>query len=91
MMTIYKKTVGEGRTLTWDIGEGEGYKNNLKMYKDLKALEEIPSYEEVVDDSILKSCGADDFDTFIKEKVDPVFPQGMDYETWKEKALSIKE
>ena len=61
------------------------------MYKDLKALEEIPSYEEVVDDSILKSCGADDFDTFIKEKVDPVFPQGMDYETWKEKALSIKE
>lgn len=91
MMTIYKKTVGEGRTLTWDIGDGTAYKNNLKMYKDLKALEEIPSYEEVVDDSILKSCGADDFDTFIKEKVDPVFPQGMDYETWKEKALSIKE
>ena len=68
-----------------------GFKSHFVDPKDLNALEEIPSYEEVVDDSILKSCGADDFDTFIKEKVDPVFPQGMDYETWKEKALSIKE
>lgn len=90
MMTIYKKTVSEGRTLKWTI-TGEEYKNNLEMYKELGALEEIPAYEDVVDDSILKSCGAADFDKFIKEEVDTVFPIGMDYDSWKEKALSIEE
>lgn len=88
LMTIYKKTVGEGRTLTWKI-TGEEYKNNLAMYKENKALDEIPKYEEVVNEEILKSCGANDFDTFIKEKVDSVFPEGMSYEEWKVKAMEI--
>ena len=87
-MTIYKKTVGEGRTLTWKI-TGDEYENNLNMYKDNKALEEIPDYDKVVNDKLLKSCGADDFDKFIKEKVDPVFPKGMSYEDWKAKAMEI--
>lgn len=88
LMTIYKKTVGEGRTLTWKI-TGEEYKNNLAMYKEYKAFENIPSYEEVVNDELLKSCGANDFDTFIKDKVDSVFPIGMSYEDWKAKAMEI--
>ena len=88
LMTIYKKTVGEGRTLTWTI-TGEEYKNNLEMYKKYKVFDEIPSYDEVVNDEILKSSGADDFDTFIKEKVDNVVPEGMSYEEWKEKAMEI--
>lgn len=88
LMTIYKKTVGEGRTLTWTI-TGEEYKNNLEMYKEYKALEEIPTYEKVVNDSLLKACGANDFDTFIKEKVDTVFPEDMNYEDWKVKAIKI--
>lgn len=88
LMTIYKKTVGEGRTLTWKI-TGDEYKNNLDMYKDNKALDEIPDYDKVVNDKLLKSCGADDFDKFIKEKVDPVFPKGMSYEDWKAKAMEI--
>ena len=88
MITIYKKTVGEGRTITWKV-TGEEYKNNLQMYKDQSVMETVPSYEEVVDLTYLENCGADDFDTFIKENVDSVFPLGMDYATWKEKALSI--
>lgn len=88
LMTIYKKTVGEGRTLTWKI-TGDEYKNNLALYKEHKALEEIPTYEQVVNDKLLKSCGADDFDKFIKEKVNPVFPEKMNYEDWKAKAMEI--
>lgn len=88
LMTIYKKTVGEGRTLTWTI-TGEEYKNNLAMYEENKALEEVPSYEQVVNEEILKNCGANDFDKFIKEKVDTVFPEGMSYEDWKVKAMEI--
>ncbi|MFA4021527.1 ABC transporter substrate-binding subunit SaoX [Clostridioides difficile] len=86
LRTIYKKTVGEGRTLTWKV-TGEEYKNNLQMYKDLKALDDIPKYEDTIDTSLLDSCGADDFDKFIKEKVNPEFPEGMSYEDWKAKVL----
>ncbi|WP_027702358.1 ABC transporter substrate-binding subunit SaoX [Metaclostridioides mangenotii] len=88
LMTIYKKTVGEGRTLTWKI-TGEEYKNNLKMYKDYNKMDKVPSYDEVVDKSLLDSCGADDFDKFIEEKVDPVFPKGMSYADWKAKAIEL--
>lgn len=90
LTTIYKKTVGEGRTITWKV-TGQEYKNNLEMYKEYNAVEDIPEYDEIVDLSILEKCGADDFDQFIKEKVDPVFPIGMDYETWKEKASSMSK
>ncbi|HBF4558925.1 ABC transporter substrate-binding subunit SaoX [Clostridioides difficile] len=86
LRTIYKKTVGEGRTLTWKV-TGEEYKNNLQMYKDLKALDDIPKYEDTIDTSLLDSCGVDDFDKFIKEKVNPEFPEGMSYEDWKAKVL----
>lgn len=48
------------------------------MYKDNKALDEIPDYDKVINDKLLKSCGADDFYKFIKEKVDTVFPKCMD-------------
>lgn len=89
MMTIYKKTCGEGRTLTWKIGDE--YKNNLELYKEYKALDKIPKYEDVVDDKILNECGADDFNKFIKEKVDPVFPEGMSYNDWKNKAQQVDE
>ena len=90
LMTIYKKTVGEGRTLTWTI-TGEEYKHNLEMYEEYQTFEELPEYDQVVNDSLLKSCGANEFDTFIKEQVDPIFPEGMSYEDWKVKAMEINE
>jgi len=61
------------------------------MYKEYKKMDKVPTYDEVVDKSLLDSCGADDFDAFIKEKVDPVFPQGMSYKDWKAKAMEMDE
>lgn len=89
LMTIYKKTVGEGRTLTWNV-TGDEYKNNLATYKEYKSLDKVPTYEEIVDTSLLESCGADDFNKFIKEKVEPIFPEGMSYEDWKVKATELE-
>lgn len=88
LMTIYKKTVGEGRTLTWKI-VGDEYKNNLEMYKKYKVVDKVPKYDEVINTKILSESGADDFDKFIKEKVDPVFPLKMKFEDWKSKAEEI--
>ena len=33
-------------------------------------LEKLPEYENVVYEQILAECGAEDFDTFIKEEID---------------------
>jgi NitT/TauT family transport system substrate-binding protein len=88
LMTIYKKTVGEGRTITWNI-TGNEYKNNLETYKEYKSLDEVPTYDQIVDKTLLESSGADDFDKFIKEKVEPVFPEGMSYTDWKVKATEL--
>jgi len=88
LMTIYKKTGGEGRTLTWKIDK----KEMQKFFDDVK---EVPNYTNVepmdkwINTSILDNCGANDFDTFIKTKVDSVFPTGMNYEDWKKKAYEV--
>ncbi len=88
LMTIYNKTVAEGRTLTWAITP-DYIKHEIDYEVRMKALDKAPKYEDVVDDSMLKEAGTDDFDTFIKDKVDPVFPLGMSYADWKAKAAEI--
>jgi NitT/TauT family transport system substrate-binding protein len=91
-MTIYTKTVKEGRTLTWrgdDLVKRINY--NMEYNKSL-GLADYQTYvpaEQWVDLALLKKCGADDFDTFIKTKVDPVFPLTISYADWKIKALQI--
>ncbi|MGL5440155.1 MAG: ABC transporter substrate-binding subunit SaoX [Filifactoraceae bacterium] len=90
LTTIYKKTVGEGRTLTWKV-TGDEYKNNMEIYKEYSEGQEVPEFDKIMDLTSLENCGADDFDKFIAEKVDPVFPLGMDYASWKEKALSMSK
>lgn len=87
-MTIYKKTVGEGRTLSWKMDE-QAHKHALEVYKKFNIMENVPNYDDIAMKDILKESGADDFDQFIKEKVDPVFPVGMSFEDWKAKALEI--
>ena len=88
LMTIYKKTVGEGRTLTWNINP-EYVKHEINAQVSVHALEKAPNYDEVVNTDLLNKSKADNFDKFIKEKVDPVFPIGMSYEDWKAKAEKI--
>ena len=37
----------------------------------------------------MEQAGADDFEQFISSQVDPLFPEGMSYSEWREKALAI--
>ncbi len=90
LMTIYKKTVSEGRTLTWKVNP-KNFQDEIDYILSLKTLETAPALDQFIDTKLLSECGADNFDTFIKEKVDPVFPQGMSYEDWKKKAFELEK
>jgi NitT/TauT family transport system substrate-binding protein len=89
LMTIYKKTVGEGRTLTWKIDNGY-WQRQIDTELAAGTLDAAPNLNEFIQPQFLNECGADDFDTFIKEKVDPVFPIGMSYADWKAKASQLE-
>lgn len=89
MMTIYRKTVAEGRTLTWKV-EPKNFQNEIDYELSLKTLDSAPKVDEFIQTNLLDACGADNFDTFIKDKVDPVFPLGMSYEDWKAKASQVQ-
>lgn len=90
LMTIYKKTVEEGRTLTWILDRKgleetftEAQKMGIKNFLDYKS---DPNFANT---TLLEQAGVDDFNKFISEKVDPVFPLGMSYADWKKKAAEI--
>jgi NitT/TauT family transport system substrate-binding protein len=89
LMTIWKKTVAEGRTLTWKIDYGY-WQRQIEMELAAGTLDAAPDLNEFIQPQFLNECGADDFDTFIKEKVDPVFPIGMSYADWKAKAFQLE-
>ncbi len=88
LMTIYKKTVAEERTLNWEVDKKK-VQAEIDYNISLGTLDAAPPLDEFVNDEFLKAAKVDDFETFIKEKVDPVFPMGMTYEQWKAKALEI--
>ncbi|OPX90862.1 MAG: Taurine-binding periplasmic protein precursor [Pelotomaculum sp. PtaB.Bin104] len=89
LITIWKKTVAEGRTLTWKI-DTANWQRQIDMELGYGTLTEAPGVSEFIQPQYLNECGADDFDTFIKEKVDPVFPVGMSYADWKTKAFELE-
>lgn len=89
LMTIYKKTVGESRTLKWNIDE-EGYKETVNHNINIGMFTTTPTFPEVADTSLLKSNDIPNFDEFIRKEVDPVFPHGMPYDQWKAKAEAMK-
>lgn len=86
--TIYKKTVGEGRTLTWAVDPKE-IDNEISFEVRMNTLENAPDMAKLVDTQYLDGSGCDNFDQFIQEKVDPVFPLGMTYYQWLEKAKEV--
>lgn len=89
-LTMYKKTVKEGRTMTWKL-EPDALDRTLKSFMNL-GVKKWQGYKwdpTFIDSTIIDSAGVDDFDDFIKTKVDPVFPLGMSYEDWKKKATEI--
>ena len=93
LLTIYRKTVGEGRTMTWEISKS-AVERYYKMAKDefnMAYWQDSVSPEKWVDNSMQEKLDFEDFDTFIKEEVDPVYPLGMSFEEWKEKAYEMYE
>lgn len=88
LMTIYKKTVGEGRTLTWKLDKAE-LENELKFVHDYKFQPEDVVYEKVANEEIYNRAELPEFDVFIAERVEKNFPEGMSYEAWLKKANEI--
>ena len=89
-LPLYKKTVGKGRTLTW-VANADYMTHHFQNAQDM-GLADYTSWEPVnkwLDTTLLSPCGAVDFDQFIKDKVDPIFPLTMSYADWKAKALSV--
>lgn len=90
LMTMWKKTNQEGRTISWDLVMDE-LKNQLAAMQkyDVQSDVNTVNVEDYVDTSYLEASGAKDFKTFIKDEVDPVFPLGMSFEDWKAKAMEV--
>jgi NitT/TauT family transport system substrate-binding protein len=89
LMTIWKKTVAEGRTLTWKI-DLNNWQRQIDMELAAGTLDAAPKLDEFIQPQYLNESGADDFDAFIRENVDPVFPVGMSYAEWKAKAYKLE-
>jgi len=90
LMTIWKKTNEEGRTISWDLVMEE-MENQLEAMQKYNVQSDVNTVnvEDYVDSSYFDACGAKDFSTFIKEEVDPVFPLGMSFESWLTKAKEV--
>ena len=90
LMTLWKKLNEEGRTITWKLNRDYVH-NQMKTMKRLGVRDDINSLDidDYIDLSYFDNCGAKDFDTFIKEEVDPIFPLGMSYEEWRAKAVEV--
>ena len=89
MMTIHRKTVKEGRTLTWKI-DPRYWERQIEYELSVKSIDKAPEIKDFLQPQYLKESGAGDFDAFIAAKVDPVFPVGMSYEDWKTKAQALE-
>lgn len=86
--TIYKKTVGEGRTLTWKLDPQE-IRNELEWVQENDFISKEVKYENIVDESIYAEANVPDFDKFIAEKIEKAFPLGMSYDLWYAKAQEL--
>jgi NitT/TauT family transport system substrate-binding protein len=89
LMTLHMKTVQEGRTLTWEMNR-KNWEYEISEQMSIGNLEEAPNLDEYLQPQYMAACDVEDFETFIREKVDPLFPVGMPYEAWKAKAYEIE-
>ena len=85
-----EKTNEEGRTISWDL-KMEEMENQLATMRKYGVQNDINTVnlEDSVDSTYMDNCGAKDYQAFVKNEVDPVFPLGMSYEDWKAKAMEV--
>ncbi len=86
LMTLYRKTVFEGRTLDWTLDLKRVQRTADHSYK-IGLLDEALNGDAFIAMSLFQEAKVDDFQTFIKENVDGVFPTTMTYEEWKAKVM----
>lgn len=89
LMTIFKKTVEEDRTMRWDVTQ-ENIQEAVNWNLGTRTLEGAAGTGDYLNTAYLDQAGTDNFNAFIQAKVDPVFPLGMSYEDWKKKAYEIE-
>ncbi|MCL2234842.1 MAG: ABC transporter substrate-binding protein [Defluviitaleaceae bacterium] len=98
LMSIHKKLNGEGRTITWDMSverlQNQIYAND-RFDVRIEMTEELDmrglTADHFVDLSFFNRIDAPDFDTFIRERVDPIFPLGMSLDEFTEAARARHE
>lgn len=93
LRTIYMKTVSEGRTLTWKFTD-PNVDSFLEYYTQYSQIpeEEIPLINDrniLISSDVLESAKIEDFQTYIKEVVDPIMPLGTTFEDWYKIAKEI--
>ena len=93
LMTIYMKTIAEGRTLTWEFNQ-DNIDNFVKEYDeyniDEKFRPRVDKLDEFVNLNFVKESGIESFSDFTKEdKIDEKFPIGISFEDWLKKAKEI--
>ena len=93
LMTLYMKTIAEGRTLTWEFNQ-DNIDNFVKEYDeyniDEKFRPKLDKLDEFVNLNFVKESGIEAFGDFTKnDKIDEKFPVGISFEDWLKKAKEI--
>ncbi len=81
LRTIWAKTVGDGRTLTWEV-DPQKFTDEFDYVEKVTGFKALPQSEWLKTD-LLDQAGTDDFEAFIAEQVDPKFPLTMTFEEYK--------
>ena len=97
LRTIFMKAIAEGRTINWELSEGnwETYLHEYDRweipsdYRPDVTMENIDLIWRRGEMDTVYTLGVPDFQDFISEKVDPVFPIGMNFEDFMEVAKEI--
>ncbi|MEG2892217.1 MAG: ABC transporter substrate-binding subunit SaoX [Clostridium sp.] len=86
--TIHKKTVGEGRTITWEADRA-GFDRDMAANKAIDPDFKDIKVEDLLKEDYIKSLNLESFNDFIKKDVDKNFPVGMKFEDWKKKISEL--
>ncbi|MDL2321387.1 ABC transporter substrate-binding protein [Desulfosarcina sp. OttesenSCG-928-B08] len=87
LMTLYRKTVHEGRTMDWRYDTSRVEKTAVHCHT-IGLLDEAVDLKDFINTGLYEEAAPEDFETFIKTEVDPVFPVTLTYEEWKAIVLS---
>ncbi|WP_300408937.1 ABC transporter substrate-binding subunit SaoX [Lagierella sp.] len=93
LMTVYMKTIAEGRTITWEFTK-QNLDNYIAQYTkyniDEKYIPNTDKIDEFLNFNLIKESGVEDFEKFLEDdKINEKFPIGISFEDWLKKAKEI--